>query len=186
MSLTVLTPPASEPVSLAEAKLFLRVDHAADDALITTLIIAAREAVETGCGRALIARTVRESLDIWRTDARGGAILSLGPVTSVAAVRLLAQNGSESVIDPARYRLEGAGDRSRLVFETGLPATMRSIGGVEIEYVAGLAVDAAGLPVALRLAALHIIAALYDAREGATGIPDAARALMRPFAPMRL
>ncbi|MGH6951903.1 MAG: head-tail connector protein, partial [Vitreimonas sp.] len=65
MSIVTITPPASEPVSLAEAKLFLRIDHAAEDGLIAMLISAAREAVEAGIGRALITRRVREDLDIW-------------------------------------------------------------------------------------------------------------------------
>ncbi|MGE3142548.1 MAG: head-tail connector protein [Hyphomonadaceae bacterium] len=186
MPIALLTAPASEPVSLAEAKLFLRVDHDEDDAIIALLIGAAREAVENGAGRALITRRVRESLDIWRRDCVGGALLSLSPVTNIVAVRLIASNGSESVIDPASYRLDGQKDRPRLVFETGLPAILRSAGGVEIDYDAGLADDAAGLPPALRQAALHVIAALYEARQGAAAIPDAARALMRPYAPARL
>lgn len=36
----------SEPVTLAEAKLFLRVSHEAEDDLIVTLIAAAKERVE--------------------------------------------------------------------------------------------------------------------------------------------
>ncbi|HWA20765.1 MAG TPA: head-tail connector protein, partial [Caulobacterales bacterium] len=44
MSITIVTPPASEPLSLAEAKLFLRVEHDAEDDLIAALIGAAREA----------------------------------------------------------------------------------------------------------------------------------------------
>ncbi|NWG54857.1 MAG: phage head-tail connector protein [Hydrogenophilaceae bacterium] len=186
MSITILTPPASEPVSLAEAKLFLRVDHGAEDALITLMIVAAREAVEAGCGRALITRRVRESLDIWRRDAVGGALLGLGPVANVVAVRLLAANGSESVIDPERYRLDGARDRPRLVFEAGLPATLRSAGGVEIDYDAGMAASAAALPTALRLAVLQVVATLYETRQGAAPLPEGARALMAPFAPARL
>lgn len=186
MTITIIAPPASEPVSLAEAKLFLRIDHTSEDALITTLIGAARGAVEAGCGRALITRRVRESLDIWRRDAVGGAELGLGPVTSVVAVRLIASTGAQSVIDPARYRLEGAGDRPRLIFDAGVPATLRSAGGIEIEYDAGFAANAADVPVALRLATLHIVAALYEARTGASPLPEVARALMRPFAPARL
>lgn len=186
MSITIVTPPASEPVSLAEAKLFLRIDHTSEDALITTLIGAAREAVEAGCGRALITRRVRENLDIWRRDAVNGALLSLGPVTNIVAVRLLADNGSQSVIDPERYRLEGGRDRPRLVFPPGLPATLRSAGGIEVEYDAGFDDVAADLPLALRLATLQIVAALYEARQGGGGVPEAARALMRPFAPARL
>jgi len=186
MSITTIDPPASEPVSLAEAKLFLRVDHNAEDALIETLIAAAREAVEAGIGRALIKRRVRESLDIWRREASRGAVLGLGPVTNVVAVRLLADNGAQSVIDPERYRIEGNRDRPRLVFPPGLPATLRSAGGIEIEYDAGYAEDAADLPIALRVATLQIVTALYEARQGEGGVPDSARVLMRPFAPVRL
>jgi uncharacterized phiE125 gp8 family phage protein len=186
MTITIVTPPASEPISLAEAKLFLRVDHNAEDSLITTLIGAAREAVEAGCGRALITRRVRESLDIWRRDAVGGAVLSIGPVVDVIAVRLLADNGSQSIIDPERYRLEGHRDRPRLVFAPGVPATLRSAGGIEIEYDVGYADDAADLPIALRVATMQIVAALYEARQGDRSVPDSARALMRSFAPARL
>ena len=39
----------SDPVTLAEAKLFLRVEHAAEDGLIATLIDAARARIETAC-----------------------------------------------------------------------------------------------------------------------------------------
>jgi uncharacterized phiE125 gp8 family phage protein len=186
MSITIVTPPESEPVSLSEAKLFLRVDHDAEDELIETLIGAAREAVEAGIGRALVTRRVRESLDIWRRDAVGGAALGLGPVTNVVAVRLRADNGAQSVIDPERYRLEGNRDRPRLVFPSGFPATLRSAGGIEIEYDAGYADEAGDLPIALRLATLQIVASLYELRQGETGVPETARALMRPFAAVRL
>lgn len=186
MTITIITPPALEPVSLAEAKLFLRIDQNAEDALISTLIAAARSAVETGCGRALITRRVRESLDIWRRDAVGGAVLGLGPVTNIVAVRLIASGGAQSVIDPTRYRLEGAGDRPRLVFEAGVPATLRSAGGIEIDYDAGYAPDAPSVPAALRLSMLHVVSALYEARQGDARIPEAARALLWSFAPARL
>ncbi|GAM98859.1 genetransfer agent (GTA) ORFG06 [alpha proteobacterium U9-1i] len=186
MSITIVTPPSSEPISLDEAKLFLRVDHDAEDDLIETFIVAAREAVEAGCGRALITRRVRESLDIWQRDAVGGAVLGVGPVTHVEAVRLLADNGSQSVIDAERYRLEGGRDRPRLVFATGVPATLRSVGGIEIEYDAGFAASAAQLPVALRVATMQIVATLYEARLADAALPQTARALLRPFAPVRL
>jgi uncharacterized phiE125 gp8 family phage protein len=150
------------------------------------MIGAAREAVEAAIGRALITRRVRESLDIWRREAVHGAVLGLGPVTDVIAVRLLADNGSQSVLDPERYRFEGGRDRPRLVFASGVPATLRDVGGIEIEYECGYAEAASDLPVALRLAVLQIVASLYELRQGAGGMPEMARALMRPYAPARL
>ncbi len=166
MSITTIAPPVGEPVSLAEAKLFLRVDHNAEDDLIAMLIVAAREAVEAGIGRALLTRRVRESLDVWRREALGGAVLGLGPVTNVVAVRLLADNGSQSVIEPERYRLDGHRDRPRLVFPAGFPATIRTAGGIEIEYDCGYADEPDGLPTALRIATLEIVASLYELRQG--------------------
>lgn len=185
MSIVVVTPPASEPVSLAEAKLFLRVDHAHEDDLIASMIAAGRDAVEAGCGRALLLRRVREKLDLWRQGAAGGAWLRLAPVAGVVALRVLAPNGAQSVVEPGRYRLEFARERPRLVFEPGFAATLRSAGELELEYEAGMAAEPSALPSALRLATLQIVASLYEARLGA-GVPEAARALLRPFATARL
>lgn len=186
MALIITTPPASEPVSLAEAKAFLRVDHDVEDDLIATLIAAARDAVESLCGRALIARTLRETLDDWRLDGAGAALLAVGPVTSVVSAALLDAADEASVIDADDYRLDGAGDRPRLVFTNGAPIPKRRVGGVRIDYVAGIGAEAADLPANLRLAVLHVIAALYEAREGAASLPDAARALAAPSSVRRL
>src|SRR3954449_2969810 len=48
-----------EPVSLAQAKLWLRVDHDAEDNLITALVSAARDYVEAQTGLALAPQTWR-------------------------------------------------------------------------------------------------------------------------------
>ncbi|HND40602.1 MAG TPA: head-tail connector protein, partial [Accumulibacter sp.] len=55
--------PASEPISLSEAKAHLRVDISDDDALITALITAARQFAETECTRALITQQWQLVLD---------------------------------------------------------------------------------------------------------------------------
>ena len=46
-SLTTLTEPVNEPVTLVEAKAYLRVDTTDEDTLIATLITAARQWVES-------------------------------------------------------------------------------------------------------------------------------------------
>jgi len=63
MSLTIVTPPAEEPVTLTEAKNHLRVDLSDDDSLISALIVAAREHAEAITRRAFITQTLKLSLD---------------------------------------------------------------------------------------------------------------------------
>ena len=82
-SLRLVTPPASPPVSLAEAKAFLRVDHDAEDDLIAGIIAAATNLLDgrTGIlGRCLEAQTWELAIDRFPSAE---VQLPLGPVVSV-------------------------------------------------------------------------------------------------------
>lgn len=61
--LTLTSAPASYPVSLAEAKLHVRVDLNAEDDYITGLIAAATQTCESHIGQALVTQTWRMALD---------------------------------------------------------------------------------------------------------------------------
>jgi hypothetical protein len=61
--LTILTPPAGEPVTLAEAKLFARVDIPDDDPLIQGLITAARQYIEETYNRTLVSTARMSTID---------------------------------------------------------------------------------------------------------------------------
>lgn len=65
MAWKVKTPPVVEPVSLAQAKLHLKldVDLTEDDTDIAEMITTARETVEDRIGRALITQTITMTLD---------------------------------------------------------------------------------------------------------------------------
>ena len=70
MSLVIITPPATEPITLTEAKAQCRVDGTAEDALLTIYIQAAREQCERLIGRKLITQTVEQRLDAFPDAAR--------------------------------------------------------------------------------------------------------------------
>lgn len=63
MRLVPITPPAVEPVSLAEAKLHARIEYPDDDALVGSLITAARRYCETCLRSALVTQTWKLMLD---------------------------------------------------------------------------------------------------------------------------
>lgn len=80
MTPLALTPPAIEPVSLSEAKDFLRIIANDEDELLGTLITAARLMIEAAAGRLLIEQSWRIVLDAWPQGEIG---LPLSPVRSL-------------------------------------------------------------------------------------------------------
>jgi Phage gp6-like head-tail connector protein len=73
-ALRLTTPPASEPLSLADAKAQIRVDDDYSDDLITALISAVRRDVEAFLGRALITQTWTMVLDEFPDGSGGGRL----------------------------------------------------------------------------------------------------------------
>lgn len=74
MGLSLVTPPALEPVTLADAKLHLRESDTGQDTLITALITAARKAIEEKCRRSLITQTWMATLDQFPSPTSGSAL----------------------------------------------------------------------------------------------------------------
>ncbi len=157
----ILAAPAVEPLSLAEAKLWLRVDHGDDDGLIASLVRGARERIEARTGRAIMAQPWRVLLDAWPP---GGVItLPVLPVIAVTAVRLLDAAGAAAVLAPTLYALEAGAEPPRLVV-TGAPGPGRARNGIEIDLVAGYGSAPADCPEPLRDAMRLLVAAAYEAR----------------------
>lgn len=198
MALTLTAAPAVEPVSLSDAKAWLRAGHDDEDVLIADLIVSARQRVEQLTGLALITQSWRETLDLWpprRLSACGQAVsLALRPLISVEAVRTYDADGAASMVDPAEFRAE-PGEPGRLVavLPFTLPKPERRAGGIEIEFTAGFGAAPDTVPAVLREAILRLIADAYSnaeraqsARRGEGGLPQSVEALLRPYQRVRL
>src|SRR5438094_4704069 len=79
---SLVTGPATEPITLAEAKAHLRVDFTDDDALIAALITAAREAAETFMRRAILPQT-------WDLLLDGECGAAFGPLVAVTEIEIV-------------------------------------------------------------------------------------------------
>lgn len=86
MTPLALAPPLTEPVTLAEARQFLRLDQHDEDELLATLITAARLMIEAAAGRCLIEQPWRIVLDRW--PASGEIRLPLSPIARVQEARV--------------------------------------------------------------------------------------------------
>ena len=78
---TVIVPPPVEPLTLDEVKLFHRIDHNLEDAMLSVLIQAAREYCEGWAGQSLVTQTREVSVAVYVEGMR----LPFGPVQSVTA-----------------------------------------------------------------------------------------------------
>ena len=169
-----LSAPVLEPVTLAEAKLYLRVDHTAEDAQISGMIRAATARVETLTGRSLLAQD-------WRFETEAAPPLSFllprGPLTAILGVSGLMVGGAGDALTASEFRLAGV--------EDGITLTRRPVGGVlRVEYRAGAA-SVADIPAPLVQAVLQIAALMYEARGAAT-LPEAVTALIAPYRLLRM
>lgn len=187
-----VTPPAAEPVALAELRAFLRVSHEDDDALIARLGRAARERVEEQTGRALVEQTWRMAAD-WDEGrgANGFRIFALRrpPYLSFVEARVVKADGTSVVIATEDVRVDSERGEVWLRPTAAALAERRAWRPIEIVWRAGYA-NAEAVPEAIKTAILLITAESYERRDSA-GAPSAATpagvyALLAPFRDVRL
>lgn len=166
--------PGEAPVSLTEARGWLRLGAAIDDAVVAQLVRAATNICEAFIGQWLIARTAVETVPV-----RAGAVrLSVRPVTAVDGVSLIAADGGEAVLAPGDYAVTIArGGTARLaIARPGDAVQLRAT------YRAGMGAGANDVPEAIRQGIVRMIQHLYDARDGGVAAPPAAvAALWQPW-----
>ncbi len=158
MTSYLIAGPGEEPVSLAEAKAFARVDGSDEDALMSALVAAARLHVESLTGRALVTQT-------WRLVLKcvSGRVVQLPVVPAI-----------ELVEAPAGAVLQG--DSVLLAAE---------VDELSIDYTAGYG-DAADVPVDLKQAVLTLVAYWYEHRDSVTTAPVGFERLVAGYRRVRL
>lgn len=158
----IIVEPASEPVSLDEAKEFVSIeaDETEFDTLIAGLIVAARQQVEAVTGTRLVEQTVR----LEASEIGDLARLPIGPVTSVSGIVFDDLSGAEQSFAGTDWEVYGTGlERGiRTKVGKGWPNSVRNaVGAIRVTAVVGYET----LPRPLWTAMLLMVGDLFANRE---------------------
>ena len=157
MKFKVITAVATEPVSLAEARLQCKVDpdDTSNDVLLTSLCTAAREYAEHYTGRALAPVTLEAALDEF--PCGDSFDLPMSPITSVTSIKYTDSAGTEQTMDTGDYALSPYGDSRTvsLAYGSTWPGTQGIPDAVRARFVAGYGLEGGpALPMAIKAAML--------------------------------
>lgn len=160
--------PAAEPLDLADAKRWCRVDIDDDDALLTDLIPAARFLAEKQAGVSLVTRRLQLQFD-FPPNLANPIRLPFGPVQAVESIQYF-QGGALLNWDPSLWGQQPGRWGSVGPAPGGLwPLADDRPGAYRVTYRAGFGDTVAAVPPAVlstfRLALRLIVGAFYENRE---------------------
>ncbi|MDR0968397.1 MAG: head-tail connector protein [Holosporaceae bacterium] len=173
MQLNLIEQPASEIVTLGEAKNYLRIDHDFDDNLILNLIKSTREAIETTIQKSIVKQTWeykldRESVSNFKPGNSSYPNIFCGvmriPLPKPPIMKIILVEIDDREIDPKKYSLETINERFCLCLnDPKLFQNKRKI-SVRIIYETGISEDPENIPYQLKLANLMLVANAFQER----------------------
>jgi uncharacterized phiE125 gp8 family phage protein len=170
-SLTRQTPPAVEPVTLAEAKAHLRVDTSDDDTYIGTLITAAREWCEQYLDRTLVHTQWVMRFDkfpdsgIEPVELPRPPMVMSGTATAVT-VTFTQEAGPTSTYSTAEYRVDRNATPGAILPIYGSTWTphRQDDNAISVTWWAGYGASGSSVPAAIRHAILMLVGHWYEFR----------------------
>jgi len=167
-SLTTLTEPVNEPVTLFEAKAYLRVDNTDEDTLISTLITAARQWVESYLDRALILRQLVLRFDTFPVEIElpQPPLSSAGTTTAISLTYTL-ETGTTATLSSSEYRIDRTSTPGvlRQNYSGSWPGHLNDYNSIAVTYWAGYGSGASDIPPPIKNAILLMVGHLFENRS---------------------
>lgn len=160
-----ISAPLAELITLAEAKLYLRVDHTQEDIFISELIVAVRMFAEDYLGKSLVTQDWQVGYD----TSCASYLLPMQPVQHINQIEAISNNASH-VIDAHQYNL---------TYPNLLTLQHDNTTEITVQYRSGA--DAFNQPMALKQAMLAHIALCYERRGEDILQPLPAHRLYEPY-----
>lgn len=157
----LVTDSATEPLTLAEVKTYLRIDGTDYDNILTPLIKTVRQLAEKITGRDMINKTWKTYLDCF--PYRDGIELRKSKLQSITSINYYTSSVL-TLLSSATYYVTDEDSYSSIYLVDGqsYPSTDTRKQAVEITFVSGYGIDATFVPEALKQAMLSHIAYLFE------------------------
>lgn len=193
MGLALVTAPAAEPVSLAEARAHCRVSSNDEDGLLTGYLVAARQYVEAITARACVSQTFDQTHDFYwpclYPDDRPGIELQRTPVSSVTSISYVDTAGATQVLASNQYRLVTGETICRVEPAYGVcwPSVRYQAAAITVRFAAGYGANLGDTPEPIRHAILLLTGHFFENREPVnvgnitSPLPLSVDALLAPY-----
>lgn len=180
MSLRQTVPPATSPVTLAEAKAHLRLEDTDDeDEQIQRFLDAAIKLIEDAYWLQLITATWELKLDFFPEVIHAPR----GPLQS-ATIEYVDDAGATQTLSPSAYTVDDASRPGRIIpaYSYDWPSTRYHLNAVTVEMVNGFGDSATDVPQPIKQAILIFTGILYESRgECGEAMPPVIDVLMSPY-----
>lgn len=179
MPLTQTVAPTAEPVSLEEAKAFLRVDGSDDDGQIATLLAAARSYHEIGTKRQFVTATWRQTLSEFPYCGDARVWLYWAPIQSVTSITYLDTAGATQTLSSSLYQVvaDPEGGYVLPAYNQSWPTIREQEEAITITYTAGYGA-ASAVPQALKQSILMLLRHWFDECDDTSSVPMAVESLI--------
>lgn len=189
---TVTVPAAEQPITLAEAKAFMKISSTFEDDLISALIIAATEQAEQYTGQVFITRTFLGKFSveyISSTEIYPYVKLRRAPLDTVNTVQI---SVDDTFIDESYQEKKPTHGYARILFNDSVSSFDDIPYPLQINFDAGYG-DASAVPDNIKLALKMYVNFLYRNRgdcidssscgvlKDNSGLPPVVRSLLTPY-----
>ncbi len=163
-ALKILTASTVEPVSAAEVRAQLRLDDIEQDAMIGSLIMAARQGIEGILGRTFTTTTYQLFYNKFPVEIE----LPMPPYqTPVTHIKYIDIDGEQQTLSSALYQTDLISEPGRIIpaYSKTWPSTRNDLNAVEIQYIAGYGDNSVDIPQPIRQLVTGIAVDLYEHPE---------------------
>jgi uncharacterized phiE125 gp8 family phage protein len=166
--------PAAYPVTVAESKADLRVQHTAEDTLIDSLIAAATDYADVPngvVGKALITQTWTLSVRSFEPNLK--LHIPITPVQSISSITYYDADNVQQSLTVFDFYLYGDEDTAWIEPKPNvtLPTVYPREDAITVTFVAGFGATSASVPNSIRQAIRLLVAHWYENRTAATDRP---------------